>query len=130
MESAQLDSDRLPAPVVSVAITTYNSVKWLSRALDSVLEQRTDFPFEIVISDDCSRDETLALAKSYRDRHPRRIRVMGRCVNVGTQQNYYDRFGQCRGRFIAWLDADDYWTDPEKLAIQAETLDSDPSISM
>jgi glycosyltransferase involved in cell wall biosynthesis len=118
------------APKVSVAITTYNIAKWLPRTLDSVLEQRTDFPFEIVISDDCSKDASVEIAHSYRERHPDLIRVIARPKNVGIQRNYYGLFGECRGKFIAWLDGDDYWTDPQKLAIQAATLESDPSINL
>jgi glycosyltransferase involved in cell wall biosynthesis len=113
-----------------VTITAYNSAKWLPRALDSVLKQRTDFPIEIVIGDDCSQDATLEIARSYRERYPDMIAVLGRSVNVGMQRNYYDTFEHCRGRFIAWLDADDYWTDPEKLAIQVQALESDRSISV
>jgi glycosyltransferase involved in cell wall biosynthesis len=118
-----------PATLVSVAITAYNSEEWLARALDSVLQQRTDFPIEIVIADDCSQDSTLRIAGSYREQHPGLIRVLERSRNLGIQRNYYETFEQCRGRYIAWLDADDYWTDPEKLAIQVHTLESDPSIS-
>jgi glycosyltransferase involved in cell wall biosynthesis len=116
-------------PLVSVAITTYNSEKWLPRALHSVLEQRTDFPMEIVISDDCSTDSTVSVALHYRDRYPNLVRVLERSKNVGIMRNYYETFEQCLGRYIAWLDADDYWTDPEKLAVQVRTLESDVSIS-
>ncbi|MGP8261125.1 MAG: glycosyltransferase [Acidobacteriaceae bacterium] len=123
------DATVYPVPLVSVAITAFNSEEWLARALDSVLQQRTDFPIEIVIADDCSKDSTLDIARSYRERHPQSIRVLERPKNLGIQRNYYDTFDHCRGKFIAWLDADDYWTDPEKLTIQVETLESDPSIS-
>jgi hypothetical protein len=44
-------------------------------------------------------------------------------------RNYYDTFEHCGGKFIAWLDADDYWTDPQKLALQVQTLEADPSLS-
>jgi glycosyltransferase involved in cell wall biosynthesis len=115
-------------PVVSVAITSYNSERWLGRAVDSVLEQETDFAVEILIADDCSKDDTVALARTYEERYPHIVRVVARSVNVGTQRNYYDTFEQCRGRYIAWLDADDYWTDPEKLAVQVEALDGDASV--
>jgi len=118
------------APVVSVVITTFNSSEWLARALDSVLEQRTNFPIEIVIGDDCSSDATISIACSYCDSHPDMIRVLQRSKNVGMCRNYYEAFEQCRGEFIAWLDADDYWTDPEKLAIQVGALKSDPSVSV
>ena len=111
-----------------MSITAFNSANWLPRALDSVLRQRTNFPIEIVIGDDCSQDATVSVAHSYRERHPDLIRVLERSENLGMSRNYYETFEQCRGKFIAWLDSDDYWTDPEKLAIQAETLESDPSI--
>jgi glycosyltransferase involved in cell wall biosynthesis len=130
MESPQLNSDQAPAPVVSVSITTYNMANWLPRALDSVLKQRTTFPIEIVIGDDCSQDATISVAHSYRERYPDVIRVLERSKNVGIQRNTYDNFEQCRGKFIAWLDADDYWTDPEKLTVQVEVLESDPSINV
>jgi len=117
-------------PVASVAITAYNSAKWLPRALDGVLNQRTNFPIEIVIGDDCSPDETLNIARSYRERHPNLIRILERPKNIGIQRNYYETFESCSGRFIAWLDADDCWTDPEKLALQVSAMESDTSIKV
>jgi glycosyltransferase involved in cell wall biosynthesis len=116
-------------PLVSVAITTFNLERWLPRALDSVFTQITDFSFEIVISDDASTDATLQVARAYQERYPDVIRVLERRKNAGMCRNYYDAFEHCRGKFIAWLDADDYWTDPRKLAIQVETLESDASIA-
>ncbi len=116
-------------PLVSVATTAFNSEKWLARALDSVLLQQAHFPIEIVIGDDCSTDGTLAVARSYQVRNPRLIRVLERSKNLGMQRNYYETFDQCRGKYIAWLDADDYWTDPQKLATQVQVLESSPSIS-
>ena len=118
------DSD----PVVSVAITAFNSAMWLPKAIESVLNQRTNVPLEIVIGDDCSQDATVSVANFYRTRHPNLIRVLERKKNCGIQRNYYETFEQCRGKFIAWLDADDYWTDQDKVAIQVETLESDESI--
>ena len=116
-------------PLVSVAITTFNLERWLARALDSALAQKTDFSFEIVISDDASTDGTLEVARSHRERYPDVIRILERSKNAGMCRNYYDAFEQCRGKYVAWLDADDYWTDPRKLAIQVETLESDASIA-
>jgi glycosyltransferase involved in cell wall biosynthesis len=128
MASLELNSGPPPTPLVSVAITAFNSAKWLPRALDSVFKQRTSFPIEIVIGDDCSQDTTVSVARSYQEQHPNVIKILERTKNVGIQRNYYETFEQCRGKFIAWLDADDYWTDPEKLQIQVETLEADPSI--
>ena len=118
------------APLVSVCITAYNSEKWLARALDSALLQRTSFPIELVIGDDCSTDGTLAVARSYQERNPHLIRVLERSKNLGMQRNYYATFEECRGKYIAWLDADDYWTDPKKMEIQVQVLESDSSVSV
>jgi glycosyltransferase involved in cell wall biosynthesis len=130
MEYPEISSVAAPVPLVSVAITTFNSAQWLSRALDSVLQQRVSFPIEIVIGDDCSQDTTVNVAHSHREKHPGVIRVLERSMNVGIQRNYYETFDKCKGTYIAWLDADDYWTDPEKLAIQVQTLESDQSINV
>jgi glycosyltransferase involved in cell wall biosynthesis len=119
-----------PTPVVSVAITAYNSAKWLPRALDGVLNQRTNFPIEVVIGDDCSPDETVDVARSYKERHPNLIKILERPANIGIQRNYYETFEHCSGKFIAWLDADDLWTDPEKLALQVDALESDTSLNV
>jgi glycosyltransferase involved in cell wall biosynthesis len=126
------DSNLAPAatPLVSVAITSFNSAQWLPRALESVLKQRTEYPIEIVIGDDCSQDATINVAQSYREKYPHIIRLCERAANVGIQRNYYETFEQCRGKYIAWLDADDYWTDPEKLSIQTAVLEDDPSVTV
>ncbi len=118
------------SPLVSVSMTAYNSERWLARALDSVLLQRTDFAIEIVVADDCSNDGTLAIARSYQQRNPQRIRVLERSKNVGMQRNYYEMFDRCHGKYIAWLDADDYWTDPDKLSVQVQLLESHPTVSV
>ena len=117
-------------PVVSVAMTAFHSELWLSRALESVLQQRTAFPFEIVIGDDCSSDGTVKVMLAYQERHPGAIRALTRSTRLGMQRNYFDTFAHCRGKYIAWLDADDYWTDPDKLARQVSLLEADPTVSV
>jgi glycosyltransferase involved in cell wall biosynthesis len=117
-------------PTVSVALTAYKAERTLPQAIDSILAQRTDFPIEIIVSDDCSPDGVGAIAKAYQNRHPHIVRILARERNVGMQRNYYETFAMCRGRYIAWLDGDDYWTDPDKLTRQVEALEADPSISL
>lgn len=127
---SELSAPDLSIPVVSVAITAYNSAAWLGRAIDSVLMQKTSFPVEIVVGDDCSSDGTIEVARSYERKHPGVVRVFARDANAGIQRNYYDTFENCRGKYIAWLDADDYWTDPDKLAMQIAAMESDASIML
>ena len=128
--SMALDSVSGTTPTVSVSITAFNAEQWLPRALESVLRQRIDFPIEIVIADDCSQDSTLRIARSYREQHPDVVRVLERRKNLGVQRNTYETLNECRGRYIACLDSDDYWTDREKLAAQVQVLESDPLVSV
>lgn len=117
------------SPLVSVSMTAYNSAAWLPRAIESVLRQQTAFPLEIVIGDDCSTDPTAKVLHNYQEQHPAIVRVLHRTEKLGMQRNFYDTFQQCRGKYIAWLDADDYWTDPDKLSIQSAVLEADASVS-
>jgi glycosyltransferase involved in cell wall biosynthesis len=111
------------APLVSVAITTYNLENGLPRALDRALMQRRNFPIEIVVGDDASRDGTQKIASAYRGKHPDIIRVIERATNVGVQRNTPEILGACRGKYTACLDGDDYRTDPDKLRVQVEVLE-------
>ena len=122
------ERDRIP--LVSVAMTAYNSAGWIARAIDSVLQQKTDFAVEVVVGDDCSSDGTVAIVRAYCARSPGQVRLLPRSRNLGMQRNYYETFEQCRGKYIAWLDADDVWTDPQKIALQVRLLEKDPTVSI
>lgn len=115
-------------PLVSVAITAYNRADALPRAIESALAQRTDFPIEVVISDDCSTDDTFKVVMSYQERYPGIVRGLKQSKNIGMMRNYFETFEHCRGKFIAWLDSDDYWTNPEKLSKQTQLMESDPTV--
>ena len=117
-------------PVVSVVITTFNTASSLPQTLESVLDQCARFAVEIVIYDDFSQDGTVEVAREYQQRYPHIIRFFEREQHASMQRNYYDAFEQARGRYIAWLDSDDCWTDPVKLEVQVEALDADPSVAM
>ena len=117
-------------PLVSVAITAYQSASTLPRALDSVLAQQTAFAVEIVVGDDCSPDNTIAVAREYEARFPGIVRVLARERNLGIMRNYRATFGDFRGKYIAWLEADDFWTDPEMLALQAGLLEADAGVAL
>lgn len=117
-------------PAVSVVITTYNSARYVAEALESVLMQETSFGVEVLVTDDCSKDETATILRDYERRYPGIIRLILREKNVGMQRNYFGGFEESRGRYIAWLDSDDRWTDPMKLTLQVEALDADPTIVM
>ncbi len=115
---------------VSVGITTYNHEKYIARALDSVLMQKTDFDYEIVIGEDCSTDDTRAIILNYNKRHPGRFRLLLNERNLGGHGNGGQVHRACRGEYIAVLEGDDYWTSQDKLQKQVDFLDAHPGCSI
>ena len=112
-------------PLVSVIIATYNSSKFIKKALDSVISQKCEFKFEILIGDDCSNDKTRDILENYKD-YNTNIHLYFHKENVGAAQNYFFLLSKARGKYIALLDGDDYWTDVLKLAKQVNFLENNP----
>lgn len=111
---------------ISVAITTYNHERFLAQSLESVLQQEHDYPYEIVICDDCSSDATASIIKSYHEKYPEVIRPYYNPKNEGVSKNSLRGLYLCTGEYIATLDGDDYWTDRKKIARQIAFLDTHP----
>ena len=109
-------------PIVSVMMTTYNHEKYIADAIEGVISQKTDFPFELIIGEDCSADETRSIVLEYQRRYPGVIRVLFSERNMGAFNNSNRMFTKVRGELLAWCEADDYWNDPLKLAKQVAYL--------
>ena len=109
---------------VSVIIVTYNHERYIGEAIESVLSQRTQFGFELIISEDCSTDATRRIIQEYADKTPDRIRLIlsekNLCTNMVTER----AIRAARGEFVAFLDGDDYLISPDKLQRQVDFLDS------
>jgi glycosyltransferase involved in cell wall biosynthesis len=118
----------IDSPFVSVAIISYRHAPFIARALESVLEQATSFPIEIITSDDGSPDGTAAIIDTIAAAHPGRIRRMDPETNIGMHENFRRVWQACRGEYIALLEGDDYWTDPGKLTKQVAFLRSHPEV--
>ena len=108
--------------VISVVLVCYDQEKYIAQALDSVLMQKTEFPFEIIVGDDASTDRTPEIIMQRCSQHPGRIRFIRREENLGATRNAYELMQLCRGRFIAYIEGDDYWTDEHKLQKQTKFL--------
>jgi glycosyltransferase involved in cell wall biosynthesis len=107
-------------------MVTYNHAKFIGQAIEGVIAQQTNFEWELVIGEDASTDETQAIAQSYQQRYPNRIRLLSGTKNMGAQPNFIRTYAMCRGKYIAMLEGDDYWTDPLKLQKQIDFLDANP----
>ena len=115
-------------PLVSVACITYNHEKYIEDAIEGFLIQETDFPFEILIHDDASTDNTTNIVREYAEKYPNIIKP------IFQTENQYSKGKRifpivtplCAGDYIAMCEGDDYWTDPKKLEIQVGAMGIHP----
>ena len=125
------DPDRLVAnPLVTVHMLTYNHADFLAQAIEGVVSQQCDFPFELVIGEDASQDATLTIALEYQRRYPHIVRVIHSHGNVGMNANGARIFQRARGEFMAFCEGDDYWCSPHKLARQVEAIRADARVGI
>jgi len=114
---------------VSVVVITYNQSRYIGRALDSILNQKTGFDYEILIGDDCSTDGTSDIVRDYEERFPHKIKAFIRTENIGPTKNLYETSLSAAGKYIASCEGDDFWTDENKLQLQVELLEAHPEYS-
>lgn len=110
--------------MISVICNTYNHERYIASCLESILAQRTDVNFEIIVHDDASTDSTQQIIKKYENLHPRLIRSIFQPRNMYSKGVYPTAlaFPHCRGDLIAFCEGDDFWVDPNKLAKQVHFL--------
>lgn len=111
---------------VSVWMITFNHEKYIRKALDSILMQKVNFDYEIVIGEDCSTDQTRSIVMEYHRKYPDIIKPIFHDKNVGTNANAIICLESCRGEYIAFLEGDDYWISDIKLQLQSDYLDAHP----
>lgn len=119
-------------PIVSICSATYNHENFISEAIDSFLMQKTDFPFEIIIRDDCSTDKTAEIIQQYTDKYPNIIKPIYERENqyVKGQRPLPIMHKKAIGKYIAMCEGDDYWIDPLKLQKQVDFLETHKSYSI
>lgn len=115
-------------PLVSICCVAYNHEQYIKDALESFLSQKTTFPIEIVISDDCSKDGTHAIIKEYVEKYPNLFRDISPKQNLGLFENFTYVQEQAKGKYIAICEGDDFWIDPYKLQKQVDILETDESL--
>lgn len=108
---------------LSVCLITYNHESYIEQALQSILMQKTNFEYEIIIGEDYSKDLTRSIISSYKNKHPDMIFPIFRPSNIGMKANFIDTYFSCSGEYVAVLSGDDYWIDPFKLQKQVDFLD-------
>lgn len=107
----------------------YNQERYIAQAIDSILMQKTNFNYQLVIGEDCSTDTTRKICESYAEQQPEKVKLIPALNgNIGLINNYLRTIKACDGKYIAICDGDDYWIDENKLQKQVDFLDANPDI--
>ena len=119
--------------LVDVAFGAYNHAEHVSRAIESVLRQKTKFGVRLVIADDCSTDGTRAIVSAYEERYSDQIETFLDDKHRGlldSKRAYIRVLNHCNAKYIATLEGDDYWCDINKLQKQVDFLESHPEFAL
>ena len=119
-------------PLVSVTMVTYGQEKYIQKAIEGVFLQKTNFPIELIIANDCSPDNTDEIVKEIIKKSPSNIQVKytKHEINKGMIPNFIWVYQQAQGKYIAICEGDDYWTDENKLQKQVDFLEQNPDYSI
>lgn len=115
---------------LSIIICTYNREKELKRALECVFGQKTSFDFEVIVGNDCSTDGTAELLASFQAKYPDNLVVNTLEKNSGVGTNWAKAVILAQGEYLAFLDDDDYWTDPNRMQIMVDHLETHPDVNL
>ncbi len=116
-------------PDISVVVITYNQEMYIRECLDSIIDQVTQYSFEIIIGEDCSTDDTLLVCQEYLHKYPQHIRILHSIVNQGFLRNYFSTLSASRGKYIAPCAGDDYWCDQYKLQKEVDFIKNNSGYS-
>jgi len=115
---------------LTVVVTTYNQEKFITQALDSFVNQETNFPFEVLVCDDNSTDNTKKILEEYAEKYKDIIRPIYNKENKGPMENFIFTLSQVQSEYVALCDGDDYWSDMQKLQKQVDFLENNKEYSI
>lgn len=117
---------------LSVSLVTFQEQPYVRQALEAALQQRTDFPFEVIVGDDASTDGTQDVLKDIAAHNPDQVTLLLAKENYGDfgLSNFMATIDACQGEYVAFLDGDDYWTATDKLQRQVDFLDAHPQCAL
>ena len=115
--------------LVSIICNAYNHEPYIRDALDGFVMQKTDFPFEVLVHDDASTDKTAEIIRQYEEKYPDIIKPVYQTENQYSKKVSIGKtfqFPRAKGKYFAFCEGDDYWTDPLKLQKQVDALEKNP----
>lgn len=116
-------------PEVTVCVITYNQEKYIRQCLQSIVDQKTDFDFKVIVGEDCSTDATRSIVREFAERYPAKIIPIYQDQNIASGfHNFLMTHNRADGMYVAHVDGDDYLL-PGKLQRQKETLDANDKLT-
>lgn len=119
--------------MVSVCCLVFNHAKYLRKCLDGFVMQQTDFDFEVLINDDASTDGSQEILREYERKYPKIIKPIYQRENQyskGVKVSVTFNYPRIKGKYVAYCEGDDYWSDPHKLQKQFDIMEKNPSCTM
>ena len=113
--------------LISVIIPSYNRANTVGQTIESIVGQQVDADIEIIIGDDCSTDNAREVLLEYKEKYPDIIRLFFWNENMGLGANWASCVKECRGKYICNCDNDDYWHNPNKLQLQLDYMEANPT---
>jgi len=108
---------------LSILLITFNQAKYIKQCIEGILIQDIPYEFELIVADDFSNDATLKIIKESVNGKVKNLRILESTLNHGISKNYQRALYACEGEYIAVIEGDDYWTDPERLKKHISFLD-------
>ncbi len=112
---------------VSVICNTYNHEKYIRKALESFVMQKTEFAFEVLVHDDASKDKTAEIIREFEQKYPDIIKPIYQKENQyskGVQISLVHQYPRSKGKYVAFCEGDDFWTDETKLQRQFDYMEA------
>ncbi len=111
---------------LTIAVLSHNHKDTVKKAIESILSQQTDYSYELLLFDDASTDGTQDILKDYYQQHPEKITLFLFEQSEGPVLRAKQIYEHSSGKYLTWLDGDDYWTYPQKIQTQLDFLETHP----
>lgn len=115
---------------VSVCVIAYNQEDTIRETLDSILQQKANIQFEVIIGNDCSTDRTKDICEEYVRKYPSQVRLFNQPVNLGLMRNYDFVTLQVRGKYFGVCAGDDFWHNDRKIQLQYDYMQAHPKCGL
>ena len=116
--------------LLTVLVITYNHKDYIEKAMDSIIEQKTSFPFTVYVAEDCSTDGTRDILIRYKKKYPDKIDLFLNDTNIGVEKNMHNALLSIKTKYYAFLEGDDHWCDENKLQMQVDALEANPDCTL